>query len=211
MTRLILLRHGESEANARGIFAGQRDYPLTDKGREQARQAAIYLTTHEQIDHIYSSDLSRAVETARFSARMMELSVHVDPRLREFDTGEWAGLTAEERQSRYPEEYRALREEPARFRYPGGESVPEVYDRVVEAITEIAERYPDRCVLIVTHNGAIRAFESFALGHARDEGGHTPQNKNASLHIYEWRNGKAHLHARDITDHLSEESAVETV
>ena len=210
MTRLILLRHGESEANAKNILAGQCDFPLTEKGLKQAQEVASYLLTHEQIDHIWSSDLSRAVLTAEPSAAMMELSIHTDPRLREIDTGVWAGLTREERDEAYPELVSQLYENMSQFRYPDGESVPEAYDRVVECISEIAETYPNRCVLIVSHNGAIARFNAFAEGYSREESGtHLRPSQNAAIHVYEWNNGKALLRAWNITDHLSEESLAE--
>ena len=211
MTRLILLRHGESEANAKGILAGQTDFELTEKGRQQASEAAAFLATHESIDHIWSSDLSRAVDTAKPTADLLELSIHTDSRLREVDTGSWAGLSREERCARYPELSEEFKQNPSQFRYPDGESCPEVYDRVVEVIGEIAEQYPNECVLIVSHAGAIARFEAFAAGYSREESfGVVEPSKNAAIHIYEWSNGKAELRARNITDHLSEGSESET-
>lgn len=202
MTRLILLRHGESVNNLYRLGTGQSDVALTDLGKKQAEQAASYLATHELIDHIYSSDLIRCVETARPTAEKLGLSIHTDKRLREVDLGDWAGMPIDERKTRTPEAYRLWKEDHAHMQYPNGEYYPDAYDRMVECVTEIAERHPDRTILISTHGGMIRAFEAFAMGYSREETNHVSGSCNASIHIYEWNDGKATLRTRELTDHL---------
>ena len=203
MTRLILVRHGESEANQRGIYTGQLDYDLTDTGREQASMIASYLVTHELIDHVYSSDLSRTVNTARPTAEQLELSIHTDSRLREIDLGSWSGTPLKGKEDSDPEAFRLLNEDFSHMRYPGGEYIPDVYDRVVECISEIAEKYPDRTVMIATHGGVIRAFYAFAEGYSREEVGCAKGTiSNASIHIFDWNEGKATTRVFNFTDHL---------
>ena len=101
MTRLILIRHGQSEANKGIWWAGHTDAPLSEVGREQAAAAARYLRANEQIDVAYSSDLSRAMETARPTAEAFGLSVIPDKGLREIFSGKWEGITFAEINEKY--------------------------------------------------------------------------------------------------------------
>ncbi|MBR6727718.1 MAG: histidine phosphatase family protein, partial [Clostridia bacterium] len=96
MTRLIVIRHGFSQNNAVRRFTGQADVPLSDIGREQALCVADYLTKNEQIDAIYASDLSRAVDTVAPTAGRLGLSVIPEPALRETDVGLWTNRIYEE-------------------------------------------------------------------------------------------------------------------
>src|SRR4051812_28738357 len=91
MTRILLVRHGESEWNAMGRWQGQADPPLTDLGRRQAFAAAASLGT---VDGIAASDLQRASDTAEIISNQLGVGpVVIDPRFRERDAGEWSGLT----------------------------------------------------------------------------------------------------------------------
>jgi len=90
--KLYLIRHGESEANLRGIFASHLAYPLTPKGHEQAEQTALYLK-NERIDRIYSSDLPRAYETAVHIAAYHGKEILPHPGLREIYAGDWEGIS----------------------------------------------------------------------------------------------------------------------
>lgn len=187
MTRLILVRHGQSEANLLGIGAGQLDYPLTELGRAQAEAVADALTERESIDRIYSSDLRRAIDTAKPTAERLGLPIQTDRRLREIDTGEWAGLSFTVRAERFPEEVRRLREDYSHMRFPGGEAIPEVYRRVVCCITEILERNDGKCILITAHAGSLRTFAAYVHGFAEDEVGRSPAGgENASIQIYDY-------------------------
>ena len=204
MTRLILVRHGESEANALKIFTGQLDYDLSEEGKEQAKMVASYLVTHEVIDHVYASDLIRAVHTADPTAAMLDLPVHTDSRLREVDLGDWSGTPLLGKEDSDPETFRLRKEDPSHVRYPNGEYMPEFYDRVIAGITEIAEKYPDQTVMIATHGGAIRAFSAFAAGYSREEMAcFRDPISNASIHIFEWNSGKATPVVANFTDHLT--------
>ncbi len=204
MTRLILVRHGESEANEKGIYTGHLDFDLSDAGREQAQMAASYLVTHELIDHVYSSDLLRAYNTAKATADLLELSIHTDPRLREADLGDWAGTPLKGKEDSDPEAFRALKEDPSHMQYPGGEYIPDFYDRVIECISEIVEMHPNRTIMIAAHGGTIRALAAYASGYSREEMGlFKDPISNASIHIFEWNEGKAEIRVFNFTDHLN--------
>ena len=200
MTRLILLRHGQSEANEKRIFSGQGNYPLTEKGLLQAELAAKYLTKNEQIDVIYSSDLQRAYNTALPTAKILGLEVNTDPALREFDVGYWVGKSREQIAEEYPESWNT---EASVRQYPGGEYTPDAFERSVNAIVKIAERHDGKCVLIAAHAGVIRSFAAFSNSLSKTELAKMPDCHNAAINIFEYHNGKASPIRYDITEHLS--------
>jgi broad specificity phosphatase PhoE len=154
MTRLILLRHGETDWNREGRFQGQADPPLNTTGREQAK-ASIKKLAGWSFEAIYSSDLQRAVETAQIIARRHGLSVRQDRRLREINQGEWEGLLAEEIASQYPQAWAARQRDPVQTWPPGGETPAEVAVRVWAAADDIVRACPSGPVLIVSHAVAL--------------------------------------------------------
>ena len=205
MTRLILLRHGQSEANEKRIFSGQGDYPLTEKGLLQAELAARYLTKNERIDAIYSSDLQRAYNTALSTAKILGLDVRKDPSLREFDVGEWVGKSREQIAAEYPESWNT---EGSLRRYPGGEYTPDAFERSVNAIKKIAERHGGECVLIAAHAGVIRSFAAFSNSLTKNELSKMPDCHNASINIFEYHDGVSIPVRYDITEHLESEITI---
>ena len=199
MTRLILLRHGQSEANERKIFSGQWDFPLTELGVLQAELAAKYLVKNEKIDVIYSSDLQRAYNTALPVSRALGLPIIKDRELREFDLGRWTKLTREQVQQEY---FESWNQEFSVRHYPGGEYAPDAFERSVRAITRIAEANPDKCVLIAAHAGVIRSFDAFTKGYSKKELSKVPDCHNAAISIYEFNEGISTVIRTDIIDHL---------
>lgn len=150
MTRLILVRHGETNWNVEGRYQGQSDVPLSERGRSQAAEMRPQIHALNP-DAFYSSDLIRARETAEILAAPLRLTVRVDPRLREVHLGEWEGLLFDEIQARYSNLLKLRREDPAKVSAPGGETVAQVRDRVLAATKEIIERHGDQIVVVVTH------------------------------------------------------------
>jgi probable phosphoglycerate mutase len=162
-SRVLLVRHGQSEWNALGRWQGQADPPLSDLGRAQARAAAHSLGS---LDAVYASDLQRATETAEIIAAELGVGpVTVDPGLRERDAGEWSGLTRDEIKVRYPgylPEDRHTAFAPERGtpkRPPGWESDESLRARVLDALRRIHSSVPDGDVLAVTHGGVIYVLE----------------------------------------------------
>jgi broad specificity phosphatase PhoE len=157
----VLVRHGATEWNADKRAQGQADIALSKKGREQARETARRLAGLP-VDAVYSSDLSRAVETAEAIAEGHGLDVAVDPAFREIDQGEWTGLPVAEIQQRWPELWGAARHYSAR---PGGESPREVRRRALEGLRRVVERHPHGTVVIASHGGTIRWLSAEVLGY----------------------------------------------
>src|SRR5262245_27471724 len=118
--KLYLVRHGDTEGNSRERYVGSTDSPLNAAGREQARRLAARLRG-EGIGRVWSSELSRARETAETIAAAMGVSVRVEPGLNEIDFGEWEGLSIQEIEARDPERFVAWRSGDESFRFPGGD------------------------------------------------------------------------------------------
>lgn len=149
MTTFLLVRHGQTDWNLERRVQGHADRPLNETGRAQAHALADELdgTT---IDAVYSSDLARALETARILGRRLGLPVAVTPDLREKHFGTWEGLTDQEVLSRFPH----AREGP----WGDGETTDEMTERVVAGLRRIAAAHPGGQVLVVAHGGPLRAL-----------------------------------------------------
>jgi broad specificity phosphatase PhoE len=158
---LLLARHGETDWTREKRWQGHADPPLNDRGREQARTLAENLAG-VRLDAVYSSDLRRASETAAIVSAERCLDVRLDPKLRENDFGDWTGLTRDEVERRFPEG--ALLRKSGRQGWRGGESYEEMADRIVRAVEAIAASHPEEQVLVVTHNGPIRAVHAHVFG-----------------------------------------------
>lgn len=170
MTRLWLIRHGQTDWNVAGRWQGQSpDAPsLNAAGRAQAEALAAQLAGRG-FDALYSSDLPRAWDTARAIAARNGQAIRPEPRLREVNLGAWEGLLADEIARRYPQELAERERDPVRARAPGGETVAEVAVRVWAAADDIARRHPEGDVLIVSHGLALATLLSCAQGRRLDE------------------------------------------
>jgi broad specificity phosphatase PhoE len=154
MTRLILIRHGETDWNVEGRWQGQSDVPLNAHGRQQALEIAnSYIQT--DIAAIYSSDLKRALETAQTLADLKGLQIHVDKRLREIHQGEWQGLLITEIRARYADLFVERMNNPLQVAPPGGETLSDLKERILDAIYDIINNYPRQTVAIVSHGFAL--------------------------------------------------------
>jgi alpha-ribazole phosphatase len=161
-TRLLLVRHGEVEAWARGRIYGRLDPALSAEGRAQA-EAAAGLVAAEQPSALLCSPSKRAMETAAAIAAATGLLPSEDPRLREIEFGAFEGLTFAEAEARDPVTWREWMEHPGTVRFPGGECWEDVRARAVATYEEIATARPSSTVAVVTHGGVIRALLSDAL------------------------------------------------
>lgn len=154
MTRLCLVRHGETDWNLEGRYQGQNDVPLNEKGRAEAHALAQKLQG-TPFTAFYTSDLRRAKETAEVLRAFVHLPLTLEPRLREINQGEWEGQLVEVIKARYTELWRERTVDPASVRPPSGETVRDVATRVHAALDDIAALHPEGPVLIVSHGLAI--------------------------------------------------------
>ena len=204
MTKLILVRHGQSLANDLHIVSGQRDFPLSEMGHVQAEKAAIWLLAKEKITKIYSSDLSRAYQTAEPTAERLSLPIRKDAGLREMDMGEIVGLKKSEWAERFPENWSVWENDYPHYRAPDGEAIPELYLRSVETISRIVAESEGECVAVFCHMGVMRSFETYVRGLPCDEIERVPGGKNASISMYTYENGNFSAVAYDLVEHLDD-------
>ena len=187
MTRLVLVRHGETDWNREGRWQGHADRGLNARGRAQAEAAATRLAA-EPVAALVTSDLRRARETAEVVSGALGLPAAVDPRLREVDVGEWSGLTREQVRERDPQAYHAW-VQGVNAGYPGGETFAQLDHRATQAMRELCARHAGDTVVVVSHGGSIRAMVAAALGIAPSGRRLLATGPNCSLTVVESRRG----------------------
>ena len=154
-TDLILIRHGETAWNRELRFQGHADVPLNDMGHEQARRLGLRLASETAVQHIFSSDLMRAQQTAAPGAQQLSLPVATSAALREQFFGVVEGMRSDEIQSLHPrawEEWLEFREDHA---MPEGETPREFHARIIAALGNIASEHRGRHLIVVTHGGVL--------------------------------------------------------
>jgi len=188
VTKLLLVRHGETDWNRDGRWQGGSDTRLNDLGREQARALAEQLDG--EIDVLYSSDLARARETAEIVAARLGLEVRLDPRLRERGFGSWEGLTTIEIEERFADAHRRwLAGEGAGA--DDAEAFEDFSARVEDFLSDVLRLHPGEDVLVISHGGSIRVIHALAAGvdYVRDHR-LIPGVPNCSVARYGARDGK---------------------
>jgi alpha-ribazole phosphatase len=158
---LVLVRHAESRGA--GKFVGQQDEPLSTEGRRQLKGLARKLSKF-RFQAIFASDLTRAIATARPTARRLKLEVQIRPDLREMHLGRWQGLSWEQIRRREPRLANRWLKYFAWESIPGAERFPSFKGRVKAELNAIVDANRGRCVLVVTHAGVIRVVLADALG-----------------------------------------------
>lgn len=162
MNRLLVVRHGQTEWNITGRIQGSTDIDLDETGRAQVAEAAPELAAYEPT-RIISSDLRRAVETARPIAELTGVAVELDKRLRERSYGPWEGLTQQEIAERFPEDHRRWRtQEP--LQHPEIETWSELHRRTGDAVRDIADSEVEGTAIVVCHGGSARQIIGGMLG-----------------------------------------------
>ena len=153
-THVLLIRHGQSEGNAERRFGGHTATPLSPRGRTQANATAETLK-NDLITAIYSSDLARAMETARPLANLTGLPVHGTNAFRERSVGVLEGLTFEDAAQQHPEQYAALLRRDFEHVLTGGESYRQLLDRARQKLDEIIAQNRGGKIAVFSHTGTI--------------------------------------------------------
>jgi broad specificity phosphatase PhoE len=154
--RLLLIRHGESLANAEGRLQGHLDIPLSDRGRRQAERLGERLAPLG-VEALYTSPLRRARETAEIIGARLAVAFQARATLMERNVGELEGLTRDEIIARFPH-YVPARTETRRVEIEGFEQDGEFAQRVMHGLTEIIEAQPEQTVAVLTHGGVIFSY-----------------------------------------------------
>ena len=161
--RVLLVRHGETEHNAGGVWQGQLDTPLSDLGVEQARAAGRAIAANRP-SRVISSDLARAAVTAKHVAEAADVPLTLDPRWREIHVGQWQGLHTSEVRARYADLLAEMDRADIR-RGVDGETLAEVGSRAGESLREVLDGLgDDECVVVVAHGVSSRAAIADLLG-----------------------------------------------
>jgi 2,3-bisphosphoglycerate-dependent phosphoglycerate mutase len=206
MTRILLIRHGETAWNAVRRLQGHTDIALSPTGERQA-EALAHALAAEPLDAIISSDLGRALQTAQaVAAHHPHLPLHTDAGLRERGYGAFEGLLYTEIAERYPVEFAEWQARDVDAVMPAGgrvaESFRQFFQRCQDGIARWAERYPQQSILIVAHGGVLECAYRAARGLSID-GPRDFQVKNASINRFTFDKGVLSLEQWGEVAHLS--------
>ena len=182
MTKLILVRHCQSEGNLHHFFQGRIDTDITDLGVRQIECTAACLAD-EPIDVLYVSSKKRAQKTAEGLNRFHHVPMKVDDRLTEINAGDWEGVALTEIAQRYPQAFDNWQHHPAVFEAPHGESMADVYARVSTVLMEIVQQEQNKTVCIVSHGCAIRNMMCFLHGGPLERIDEVPLGSNTAINV----------------------------
>lgn len=207
MTRLILVRHAQSESNEAKFYAAQTNVNLTELGRAQAEETARFLRDYP-IDVAYSSDYVRVIQTAKPIVKDRGLSLIPTVGLREINGGAWEGLPYSEIEARYPVERAIWHNDIVNCICPGGDSVRDVFIRASRTLDEILAESRGKNILIASHATVIRVlltrFHGVSLEGIKD----IPWPGNASVTIVDYDGDKFHLVLQGYDEHLKQAGLV---
>ncbi len=178
-TKVLLIRHGETTGIHERRYKGHIDVPLSENGIKQIRQLAEYLENNIKntpsssrvisdingtLNALYTSDLSRAVDSAELIARPFGLKPIIMKELRERHFGHWEGMTFEEIKEQYPDEFNAWARDPLEFSPIGGESTEDVSKRIMPVFNNILQSHLNHNLVIMSHGGVNRVILCNLLG-----------------------------------------------
>lgn len=163
LTRICLVRHGETEWNAERRIQGQIDIGLNAAGLRQAEAAGRWLKA-AGISALYASDLKRAWATGQAIGQAVGVQPVPVPELRERRYGIFEGLTYAEAESRYPDGYAAFEGRNADYAFEHGESLKVMYERVTGKLKELAQRHLGESIVVVVHGGVLDVINRFVRG-----------------------------------------------
>ena len=200
VTKIILIRHGQTNWNFEKKYQGHSNIELSPEGLSQAEKVAARFSD-EKIDAVYASDLSRAFKTAELIADSHNLKVKTVPKLREIMFGQWEGLKFEEINARWPGEFEKFWLHPDEAHIPDGESFLQVKERAYEAFMEIVSAHKGETVVVVSHGGTIGAILCAVLDtHIKHVW--SIKQENTAVNIIEYPRGKAVISLLNDTNHL---------
>lgn len=162
MTKIIFVRHGQTEWNVLGRYQGQTDIALSPLGIEQAEKLAAHFPV-DKVEAVYSSDLVRAMTTACCVADRFGLTVEARPELRELNFGDWEGLTYDEIVAKWPDALNNFFQHPDVLEIPHGESFPKLRERALDAVEKIVACHPEQTVAVFAHGAILRTILTAAL------------------------------------------------
>jgi len=205
MTRVILIRHGQTEWNRVERFRGRADVPLNDTGLAQAEAAGRRVAAEwghpPGLGAVYSSPLSRAVKTAQAIAGHFGLQVQVHPGLVDIDYGEWQGLAPEEARRRWPDEIDAWFNRPHQAHIPGGETLAGLRARAMQSVNDLVGCHQGDAIVLVGHTVINRVILLGVLGLGNERFWRIKQD-TCAINVFEAEHGDFTLVSLNDTCHL---------
>jgi phosphoserine phosphatase len=199
-TSIYLVRHGQTAWNREEIFRGRTDVPLDETGLKQAELAAGFFKGMD-IHAIYSSPLSRAMETARKISELHQLEVRPFPGIIDMNFGKWEGKSVQEIREKDGGLYRQWVEEPQLLKIPGGETLDEVMGRSMAALDEVIRSHFGKTIVLVSHRVINKAIICGVLGLDNSHFWQMFQDPT-SINLIRHTNGKYVLSFMNETCHL---------
>ena len=203
MTDLYFIRHGQSQANLSGHFAGFTDSPLTDLGKKQAEVTSTFFDDIKP-DKVYASPLLRAYHTGLAVSERYNIEIETDERLKEIFGGEWEGVLFASLVDLYPEEYNVWLTDLGKAVCTGGESTLELQNRVNSAVLDIVAKNPGKKIVIATHATPIRVMECIWRKISLTEMKNVPWVSNASVTHVRYENNEPEIILRSYDKHLGD-------
>jgi probable phosphoglycerate mutase len=207
VTTLLLVRHGETPWNVESRIQGHLDIALNPLGVAQAEAVGKRLAS-EPFDAIYSSDLIRALQTARLAVSDPGRNIIRDQRLRERHLGVLQGLTAEEAMAAHPAAWKAFKSRDPDLELAGGEKLGEFSRRVVDFVEAVLKAHAGGRVVLVTHGGVLDAAYRHALGMPLSVSRNFPIY-NASVNVISNHDGRWKIESWGDVSHLPQELAMD--
>ena len=188
MSRVYLVRHGQTAWNVGEIFRGRADIPLDETGKREVHLAGETLRD-ETLHAVYSSPLSRSMETAENIAKFHDISVTPLDAIVDISYGEWEGLGNQEVQQKYPELHALWLSEPHKVLFPGGESLDEVRSRTMAALDDLLVKHQEENFALVAHRVPNKVICCALMGLDNSHFWRIQQD-TASTNLFVYRNGQ---------------------
>lgn len=187
VTKIHLIRHGQTEWNASRRVQGHSESVLTDSGRKQAMNLGKKLS-HIRYDVAYSSSSTRAYETAELILNGNLQEMHKLDSLKEINLGVWEGMLYSEVETEYPDQFKYFFKDPSKFKVNGGETFHQLQSRAVQALKTIVKAHRGKKIILVSHGMFIRSLLAFIENRPLKALWNRPAVGNCSQSIVEERN-----------------------
>lgn len=201
MTRIILIRHGQTEWNRVERFRGRADVPLNEMGFRQADATGVRVAAKWKPTAIYSSPLSRAVKTAEAIAKHFDLTVLIHPGLADIDYGDWQGLSPDEVRERWAEMLEKWYNAPHLAKIPNGEMLADLRERAMKTVNELAALHTGETILLLGHTVINRIILLGVLGLGNERFWHIKQD-TCAINLFDVVEGDYTLVSLNDTCHL---------
>ena len=187
MVHIILVRHGETDWNTQQVFRGRVDVALNKVGLAQAEAVGVSLQDRA-IDAIYSSPLSRALDTAHMLAEGRNIEVELEKGFTDIDFGKWQGLSHQKVKEEYNDLYDTWLTQPHLVTFPDGESLKHVRRRSMEALEKVTKNNPGKTLALVSHRVVLKVLMGAMLGLELSHFWYIRQD-TCAINRFEYKNG----------------------